>query len=109
MNLLAKEHGVELTEQEQEFNNYSAQKNAEINEEQVSQYLDMAYSELEGMSREDIIKHFVSLQFNQFIEYYKEYLEYYKYKDIQEAFDNYVKRNGTQAVPYVEEYKCIKC
>ena len=47
-------------------------KTVEINEEQVSQYLDMAYSELEGMSREDIIKHFVSLQFNQFIEYYKD-------------------------------------
>ena len=47
-------------------------KTVEINEEQVSQYLDMAYSELEGMSSEDIIKHFVSLQFNQFIEYYKD-------------------------------------
>lgn len=47
-------------------------KTVEINEDQVSQYLDMAYSELDGMSREDIIKHFVSLQFNQFIEYYKD-------------------------------------
>ncbi len=47
-------------------------KTVEINEEQVSQYLDMAYSELDGMSREEIIKHFVSLQFNQFIEYYKD-------------------------------------
>ncbi|MCQ2188844.1 MAG: DEAD/DEAH box helicase [Paludibacteraceae bacterium] len=47
-------------------------KTVEINEDQVSQYLDMAYTELDGMSREDIIKHFVSLQFNQFIEYYKD-------------------------------------
>lgn len=47
-------------------------KNVEVNEEQINDYMQMAYDSLEGMGREDIIKHFVSLEFNQFLNYYKD-------------------------------------
>lgn len=43
----------------------------EVNEKAIAQYLDAVYAELEDVSREDIIKRFVSLEFNRFAEYYR--------------------------------------
>ncbi len=43
----------------------------EVNEKSIAQYLDAVYAEVEGLSREDIIKRFVSLEFNRFAEYYR--------------------------------------
>lgn len=43
----------------------------EVNEKSIAQYLDAVYEEVKDLSREDIIKRFVSLEFNRFAEYYR--------------------------------------
>lgn len=45
--------------------------NVEINSE-IESFLSVIYRKLEWMDREDIIKRFVSLEFNRFLEYYKD-------------------------------------
>ncbi|MBR4815007.1 MAG: DEAD/DEAH box helicase, partial [Paludibacteraceae bacterium] len=47
-------------------------KNAEVDEQQIEPYLPMVMQELEEMDREQIIKNFVSLEFNRFLNYYKD-------------------------------------
>jgi len=41
-----------------------------INEEEIAPFLPSVYAKMEPLSKEDLIKHFVSLEFNRFIEYY---------------------------------------
>jgi len=43
----------------------------EINDKQIDQFLPVINKKLEWLSREDLIKHFVSLEFNRFLAYYK--------------------------------------
>nr|WP_294894247.1 DEAD/DEAH box helicase [uncultured Pedobacter sp.] len=43
----------------------------EVNESQIEQYLPRIMDEFVDMSKEDIIKRFVSLEFNRFLDYYK--------------------------------------
>jgi len=43
----------------------------EINEGQIGKYLPQIVEKFESMSKDDIIKHFVSLEFNQLLDYYK--------------------------------------
>ena len=45
--------------------------NADVNEEQIEQYLPMIMKQLQDMDREQLIKNFVSLEFNRFLDYYK--------------------------------------
>ena len=45
--------------------------NVEINETQIGKYLPQILEKFEGMSHDDIVKHFVSLEFNQLLDYYK--------------------------------------
>ena len=45
--------------------------NVEINETQIEKYLPQILEKFEGMTQNDIIKHFVSLEFNQLLDYYK--------------------------------------
>ena len=45
--------------------------NVEVNESQIEQYLPRIYAEFNDMSKEEVIKRFASLEFNQFLEYYK--------------------------------------
>ena len=42
-----------------------------VDDKQIEPYLDDIYKKLEWLSREDLIKHFVSAEFNKFLEYYK--------------------------------------
>ncbi len=44
---------------------------AEVNEEQIAPFMDEVMQKLDGLSKEEIIKQFVSLEFNRFLEYYK--------------------------------------
>lgn len=46
-------------------------KEVSVNEEEIALYLPQVYEKLENLSREDLIKHFVSFEFNRFLEYYK--------------------------------------
>lgn len=45
--------------------------NVEVNESAIESYLPKIYDELKDLSREDIIKRFVSTEFNRFLDYYK--------------------------------------
>jgi len=43
----------------------------DINEKEIKDYLPDVYQKLEGLDREELIKRFVSLEFNQFLAYYE--------------------------------------
>ena len=43
----------------------------EVDENQIEPFLAEIYKKLEWMSKEELIKHFVSLEFNRFLDYYK--------------------------------------
>jgi len=45
--------------------------NVEVNEQQIEQYTSRIMDEFKDMSKEDIIKRFASLEFNRFLDYYK--------------------------------------
>jgi ATP-dependent RNA helicase DeaD len=45
--------------------------NVEVNEKTIERYLPQVFQELEELSREDIIKRFVSIEFNRFADYYR--------------------------------------
>jgi len=44
----------------------------EINEEQMSPFMDRINAEFEEMSKEEVIKRFAALEFNRFLDYYKD-------------------------------------
>jgi ATP-dependent RNA helicase DeaD len=46
--------------------------NVDINEELIGGYLPDLYKKLENLDRESVIKHFVSLEFNRFLDYYQD-------------------------------------
>jgi ATP-dependent RNA helicase DeaD len=45
-------------------------KDTEVNHEQIDTYLDSIYASLEGLTREELIQKFVSVEFNKFLKYY---------------------------------------
>ncbi|OJJ22979.1 DEAD/DEAH box helicase [marine bacterium AO1-C] len=47
-------------------------KEVNVNDDEIAPYLPKVYEKLESLSREDLIKHFVSFEFNRFLEYYKD-------------------------------------
>ena len=65
-----------------------------VDEKQIEPFLGDIYSKLESLSREDLIKHFVSAEFNKFLDYYN------KSKDVK----NENKRNdkGENRKPFNE-------
>lgn len=46
--------------------------NVEVSEEQIEQYIPQIMKQLEELSKEEILKRFVSLEFNRFLDYYKD-------------------------------------
>jgi ATP-dependent RNA helicase DeaD len=63
--------GLEVC-QSQLFAMINKLQNANVNEDQIEQYLPMVMKQLEEMDREQLIKNFVSLEFNRFLDYYKD-------------------------------------
>lgn len=53
------------------FNLIDRMENVEVDENQIEPFMDAVNKKLSWLSKEDIIKHFVSLEFNRFLEYYK--------------------------------------
>jgi len=45
--------------------------NVTVNEQQIEQYLPRIYDEFKDLSKEEVIKRFASIEFNSFLEYYK--------------------------------------
>jgi len=61
--------GKEICEK-QLFNLVDKVQTTEVNPD-IEQYLPTIYEKLEGFEREELIKHFVSVEFNSFLDYYK--------------------------------------
>ncbi|MDY7395419.1 DEAD/DEAH box helicase [Aureibaculum sp. 2210JD6-5] len=47
-------------------------KDVEVNDEQISPYLDSIYDQLKDIDHNELIKRFVSIEFNQFLSYYED-------------------------------------
>jgi ATP-dependent RNA helicase DeaD len=62
--------GREICEK-QLFNLIDKVETVEVNESEIEQYLPVIYKKLEWLSREELIKHFVSVEFNRFLAYYE--------------------------------------
>lgn len=45
--------------------------NVDLDEEQIAPFMDTVNKKLEWLTKEQVIKHFVALEFNRFLEYYK--------------------------------------
>jgi ATP-dependent RNA helicase DeaD len=63
--------GEEICEK-QLFSLISRMENIEVNTEQIVDFLPIVYKKLEWLSREDLIARFVSVEFNRFLNYYKD-------------------------------------
>ncbi len=57
--------------EKQLFNLIDKFENIEVDENRIEQYLPVIYKKLEWLDRENLIKRLVSLEFNRFLEYYK--------------------------------------
>lgn len=62
--------GAEICKK-QLFNLIDRMEKAEVDETQIAPFMDTVNKKLEWLSKEQIIKHFLSLEFNRFLEYYK--------------------------------------
>ncbi len=62
--------GEEICEK-QLFNLIDKVEKVEVDEKLIGQYMTDIYKKLEWLEREDLIKHFVSVEFNRFLNYYK--------------------------------------
>jgi ATP-dependent RNA helicase DeaD len=91
--------GKEICEK-QLFNLIGKVENVEVNNEQIDQYLPDIYKKLEWMSREELIKQFVSVEFNRFLTYYEKAADLNVYEREQHQrrdgrdFDNRRERGG---------------
>ncbi len=54
------------------FNLIDKMEKVEVDEDQIAPFMKTVNSKLEWLSKEEIIKHFVSLEFNRFLDYYKD-------------------------------------
>ncbi len=70
------EHGMVPNGQQvcekQLFHLVDRMEHTQVDEEQIAGYLDVIYKKLSWLSREDLIKRFVSVEFNRFLEYYSD-------------------------------------
>jgi len=62
--------GNEICEK-QLFNLVDRMEKVEVDEEQIAQFMPVIIKKLEWLGREELIKHFVSIEFNRFLAYYK--------------------------------------
>ncbi len=63
--------GKEICEK-QLFSLVDKMENVEVNESEIADYLPVVFKKLSLMSREDLITRFVSVEFNRFLDYYKD-------------------------------------
>jgi ATP-dependent RNA helicase DeaD len=62
--------GKEICEK-QLYNLVEKMEKVEVNEAEIESFLEVVYKKLEWLSREELIKRFVSAEFNRFLDYYK--------------------------------------
>jgi ATP-dependent RNA helicase DeaD len=54
------------------FNMISKMEKVEVHDDQISEFLPEIFNKLDWMSKEDLIRNFVSVEFNRFLNYYKD-------------------------------------
>jgi ATP-dependent RNA helicase DeaD len=64
-------NGLEVCKK-QLFHLIDRMQQVEINEEQIAPYIDQIVNQLEYLGKTELLKRFVSLEFNRFLEYYKD-------------------------------------
>ena len=64
-------NGLEVCKK-QLFHLIDRMQQVEVNEEQISPYMSQIMTQLEYLDKEELLKRFVSLEFNRFLEYYKD-------------------------------------
>lgn len=64
-------HGKEICEK-QLFKLIDKVKAVEVNDDQIAEFLDIIYEKLASLDREELIKKFVSIEFNSFLSYYED-------------------------------------
>lgn len=62
--------GKEICEK-QLFNLIDKMEKTEVNEEEIAPFMPVIYKKLAWLDREELIKHFVSVEFNRFLKYYE--------------------------------------
>ncbi|MBW7846998.1 MAG: DEAD/DEAH box helicase [Bacteroidales bacterium] len=62
--------GVQVCEK-QLFHHIDRMENVEVNHDEIDSFLPVIYRKLEWMDRQEIIKRFVALEFNRFLDYYR--------------------------------------
>jgi ATP-dependent RNA helicase DeaD len=74
--------------------------NVEVNEQQIEQYVPRIMDEFAELSKEDIIKRFASLEFNRFLEYYKNAPDLnVQFDDSRKSFDGERSGDHTDRFP----------
>ena len=71
----------------------------DVNEEQIQSYLPQIMKQLEYLSKEEIIKRFVSLEFNRFLDYYKDAedlneIHFYEDRNNKSKNEKFSKKSG---------------
>jgi ATP-dependent RNA helicase DeaD len=61
--------------------------NVEVSEEQIAPYVPQIMKQLEDLSKEEILKRFVSLEFNRFLDYYKDTEDLNYHEHVRERGD----------------------
>ena len=67
-------NGLEVCKK-QLFHLVDKMENVAVNEEQIGQYMPQIYKKLQYMDKEELIKRFVSAEFNRFLEYYEDAID----------------------------------
>ncbi len=81
------------------FNLIDRMEKAEVDEEQISPFMDVVNKKLAWLTKEDVIKKFVSLEFNRFSEYYK------NASDLNKKAENDSKQGEKQSFGKSSRYK----
>lgn len=90
--------GVQVCEK-QLFHHIDRMEKVELNHEEIDSFLPVIYRKLEFMDREEIIKRFVALEFNRFLEYYRDA----KDLNIDESKVSFKERDGGERSRYGKE------
>jgi ATP-dependent RNA helicase DeaD len=93
-------NGREICEK-QLFNLIDKVENIEVNNDQIEAYLPVIYKKLSWLSREDLIKHFVSVEFNRFLAYYENApdLNIHEERESRESRGNRETKGGREREP----------
>ncbi len=83
--------------QRQLFNLIDNVEKVEVNDEEIDPFMDVIFKKLAWLEREDLIKHFVAVEFNKFLEYYKDASDINYHRD-HDDFDSHLggRRGGRE-------------